>query len=262
MAGWIVPSIQEQEISMKVILSRRLVLLGLALLLVQAALPALTAANHAFPKRFHWQREQNPFTLQLVDNVTPEWNQALDRAANGWTRSSVLNLKVVNGNDNRNCRGNAGRVEVCNRNFGNTGFIGITFLKTRDRHIKTAVAFMNDFYFSRGQNDPSLRLSVMCHELGHTIGLGHVRGRGSCMTQSVNHFPTTPDRHDYDELEKIYEHTDDRTTIDGESVAGAEPAFNLSFPARGDSPPAITVEDLGGGWQQITIIDYNVPAAS
>ena len=251
---------------MKLVLSRRLVLLSLALLLVQVALPALAAANHGFPKRFHWQREENPFTLQVVDNVTPEWNQALDRAANGWTRSSVLNMKVVNGNANRNCRGDSGKVEVCNRDFGNSGFIGITFLKTRDRHIKTAVTFMNDFYFDnrdfpRGTNNSRLRLSVMCHELGHTIGLGHVRGRGSCMTQSTNFFPTTPDRHDYDELEKIYEHTDDRTTIDGESI-GPEHAFDLTFPARGDSPPAITTENLGDGWQQITIIDYNVPATS
>lgn len=67
---------------MKLVLSRRLVLLSLALLLVQVALPALAAANHGLPKRFHWQREENPFTLQVVDNVSPEWNRALDRAAN------------------------------------------------------------------------------------------------------------------------------------------------------------------------------------
>ena len=240
--------------------SARVGLLVLGLLLVQIAVPTLAGANHDLPKKFHWQREENPFTLKIGDNVGTDWNQALDRAAAQWSRSKVLNLNVVPGGTNpRTCRFDSGQVEVCSENYGETGWLGITVFTVRDRHIKAAVVGLNDFYFDNpefGLDTPRARNSVACHELGHAIGLAH-RGGNSCMT--VRRFPDDPDRHDYKELERIYEHLDDRTTIEGQQ-ATALPLVAPSFPTVQDAKlqgrPEVVVEDLGNGWQQVTIIDW------
>lgn len=261
------------------VLSRRVLLLGLALLLVQSALPVLAFAHHDLGKKFHWQREENPFTLKVGDNVSPLWNQALDRATKDWSRSSVLDMNVVPGSLNpkacedketaltgtgRPGRGEAQRLEVCNGDFGGTPFLGITSFLRKDGHIRRAIVALNDFYFDnpdfpRGVNNPHIRLSVMCHELGHAIGLDHPDGRDSCMTNS-RRFPDHPDSHDYQELRQIYDHEDDRTTVDGARTASAdEPALVLEIPTGREARQPIVVKDLGGGWQQVTIVDWFDP---
>ena len=240
----------------------RLVPLILVLLLVQLAVPALTAANHRLSKKAHWQREENPFTLEVGDNVDTDWNQALDRAANEWSRSRVLNLNVVPGGTSpQACRPDSGRVEVCSANYGETGWLGITGFFFRDRHIKAAVVGLNDYYFDTpafGLDDPKHRLSVTCHELGHSIGLAH-RSGNSCMV--VKDFPTDPDDHDYRQLEEIYEHEDDRTTIErAVDVPLPDFYFQQRVPTA-DAPgfrdrPHVVVEDLGNRWKLMWVIDW------
>lgn len=274
---------------------RRIVLAGFGLLLLQAFVPALAGAHHVIAKRYHWQREENPVTLLVVDHVDPKWNHTLDRAAREWSKSNVLDLNVVTGPnpgpntaevdpaagvasvdaarrnggvrfdaDANRCLRNAipGRIEVCNSDFGEARFIGTTNLARRDGHIGKAVVFMNDDYFDRkrGANNPHFRLSVVCHELGHARGLGHVKGRESCMTTSRQFFPETPDPHDFQQLRRIYEHHDDRTTVDGALVEGAavdgpQPQPQPLLPNPGGPRQPILVKDLGGGWQQVTIVD-------
>ena len=113
----------------------RIALFGFGLMLV---LPALAEAGHSINNKAHWQREENPFTLEVGDNVDSDWNQALDRAANEWSRSKVLDLNVVPGGTSpQACRPDSGRVEVCNANYGETGWLGLTGFFFRDRHYQS-----------------------------------------------------------------------------------------------------------------------------
>ncbi len=50
----------------------------------------------------------------------------------------------------------------------------------------------------------SERRSVTCHEMGHSLGLYHFSGAGSCMDASAYSFATYPVAHDYDVLNGVY----------------------------------------------------------
>lgn len=59
-----------------------------------------------------------------------------------------------------------------------------------------------DTTFGR-KNGAVRRTNVVCHELGHALGLGHRSGTGSCMTSYVTDVKT-PARADIVELDKRY----------------------------------------------------------
>src|SRR3990167_11400010 len=81
-------------------------------------------ANHSWGN-YHWARTANPLTLKLGDNVTSAWDSYLRTASTDWSLSSVLDTSVVSTLSNRNCRATLGRVEVCNRTYGNNGWLGL-----------------------------------------------------------------------------------------------------------------------------------------
>ena len=54
---------------------------------------------------YHWARDANPFTLQVIDSTTAEWDSQLRESLNMWSTSSVLNLVTVseNGSSQATC---------------------------------------------------------------------------------------------------------------------------------------------------------------
>lgn len=66
----------------------------------------------------------------------------------------------------------------------------------------------SNFYINLYVTPNSLKRSVICHELGHVLGLDErpSSATNSCMTQSTSVFPNYPDGHDYNQLLSIYEH--------------------------------------------------------
>jgi hypothetical protein len=201
---------------------RLVVLLALVALTV---VPAVTFASHSWGN-YHWARTSNPFTLKVGDNVTSTWDSHLDVAIADWNASSVLNLTEVAGQARgKNCRPTDGRIEVCNGTYGNNGWLGIAQIWiTGGVHITQATTKVNDTYFNTPTyNTPAWRQFVMCQEIGHDFGLDHQdvnfnnANLGSCMdyTNDPDGPPSNehPNAHDYDQLETIYAHLDDFTTI-------------------------------------------------
>jgi hypothetical protein len=104
---------------------------------------------------------------------------------------------------------------------------------------------MNDTYFNTPTYNHSWwRKLVVCQEIGHTLGLDHQdenfdnTNSGTCMDYTSNPLgpPSNeyPNRHDYDELEIIYSHLDDTTTV-GQTANNMPPAANeidFSGPAQ------------------------------
>jgi hypothetical protein len=58
---------------------------------------------------------------------------------------------------------------------------------------------LNGFYSG---TDYRFRLTVLCHELGHALGLGHTRDRDSCMQAVVDSAPPHPGRRDFAKLNR------------------------------------------------------------
>ena len=206
---------------MRSLIRRRWLAIGLASVLL-VGLPSIAAASHSWGG-YHWARTANPFTLQLDDNVSSAWDGYLATASSDWTKSSVMDTKVVIGTTApRKCRPTAGRDEICNATYGNTGWLGVAQIWiTGGTHIVQGTVKVNDTYFNTSTyNTPAWRQMVMCQEIGHTFGLDHQdenftnTNLGTCMDYTNS--PGTnqhPNQHDYDELGIIYDHLDSTTTV-------------------------------------------------
>lgn len=96
------------------------------------------------------------------------------------------------------------------------------WVDTADGHIYEGVAKLNDSYFGSGVYDsPYWRDFVMCQEVGHLFGLGHqdgnfynpekvADGKKTCMDYTSRPEDNgQPNQHDYDQLQRIYNHNDD-----------------------------------------------------
>ena len=237
-----------------------------------AALATLTfattaQANHSWGG-YHWARTSNPFTLQLGDNLSSTWKSYLSTASSDWSTSSVLNTTIVTGQSNNSCRATTGRVEVCNRTYGNNGWLGLASISTTGgTHISSGTVKLNDTYFNTSTyNTPSWRTMVTCQEVGHTFGLDHqdtnqTNGNlGTCMdyTNNPDGPPNNlhPNQHDYDELASIYSHLDSTSTV-GQSAAvpqvGNDKASwgkRVARSAHGDT----YVRNFGSGKSVITFV--------
>ncbi|HSH58662.1 MAG TPA: hypothetical protein VK988_03275 [Acidimicrobiales bacterium] len=204
----------------------RLRVVPLAILAAQLFVPS-ARADHSWAG-LHWARAMNPFTLQLGDNVSGLWDSVLGLSSVSWSQSAELDTTIVVGKSNvKRCSATAGQVEVCNSKYGRNGWLGLASVWASDSHITQATVKLNDTYFATTYNTEAWRKSVMCQELGHTLGLGHndedfETVNGTCMDYAND--PTNnqePNPHDFEELAKIYEHTSDSSTTVGASTGSA-----------------------------------------
>ncbi|MFN8590975.1 MAG: hypothetical protein U0031_05875 [Thermomicrobiales bacterium] len=204
---------------------QRIVVAGFALVLLLGPLaPALASQSS---NDYHWARKSTPFTLKIGENVDGGWDKRIKRAISDWNENDTVVLKAVSGSTTaKNCDQTKGMVEVCNFNYGTQeGWLGLTrlyFDKSR-QHIEAATLQLNDSYFNQrgGQyNSEAARQHTICHELGHTMGLGHVNTK-SCMndSQSAVFNNLTPINKDFRKLAKMYDHKDSTTTVSGNQKA-------------------------------------------
>lgn len=234
----------------------------LSLLLV----PLLTRAAHSWGG-YHWARTANPFTLKLGDNLTANWDPYLATTSTDWSVSSVLDTSIVAGKGGKNCRATAGRVEVCNRKYGNNGWLGIAQIWINGTgHITQGLAKMNDTYFTMSAyNTTAWKNLVMCQEVAHAFGLNHQdedfsnANLGTCMDYTSD--PSTnqhPNAHDYEQLELIYAHPDSSTTLsagapgsNGQDLDDPQ-GWGTVVKKDGKGKPSLYEKDLGKGHKVFT----------
>lgn len=246
-------------------------------LLSISAIALVASANHPWGS-YHWARTSNPFILKLGDNVSSVWDSYLGVTSSDWSQSSVFDTTVVAGQSKGNCRPTSGRVEVCNKAYGNTGWLGLAQIWVNGSHITQAVAKMNDTYFNLPPyNTAAWRQFVICQEVGHNFGLAHQdenfynANLGSCMDYTNDPDGSVysqlsnlnPNQHDYDQLVTIYSHFDSTTTVKNTTTSkGNSAVADLENPsdwgkeikkdARGRS--SLFEKDLGGGNKVFTFI--------
>jgi hypothetical protein len=207
----------------------------------------ITIQNHSWGG-YHWARTANPFTLKVGDNVSSQWDGILNTTISDWSKSTVLDLTKVAGQAKGNCSPTSGRVEVCNKNYGNNGWLGLAQIWVSGKHITQGVTKLNDTYFNTATyNTTAWRNLVSCQEVGHTLGLDHQdenfnnANLGTCMDYTNN--PGTnqhPNQHDYDELVTIYSHLDNTTTVGANTPSRGSSANpnDLRRHESGDGPSA------------------------
>ncbi len=172
---------------------------------------------------YHWARTANPFTLKVVDSNTLNWDDELAAARADWSQSTVLDLSHMAGDSSQNTRKRcpmvSGQIRSCNASYGFNGWLGLASINiTGGVHITQGSSKMNDSYFNSSSYNETNRRHVMCQELGHTIGLDHQDESGadldSCMDYANALDNPSPNAHDYNQLQTIYNsHLDTTTTI-------------------------------------------------
>lgn len=241
---------------------RRLWAVGLAVVVVAGFGAAQAFASHSWGN-YHWARTANPFTVPLGDNVNSSWDPRLAASSSDWSRSNVLDSPVVAGAaGGKRCRANNGRIEVCNGNYGFNGWLGVAQIWTSGSHIVKASAKMNDSYLSSAAYTDTARQHVMCQEIGHGYGLGHQDESGAdlntCMDYADALDNPSPNAHDYDQLETIY-----NSHLDSSSTVASAPATSGRVIHRHDGLRSSYIEeDLGHGFRRHTFIFHAIPGIS
>jgi hypothetical protein len=236
---------------------KKLVVLAAFAFVAATALAGSASANHAWGK-YHWARTLNPFTIDLGNNTTGSWSSMLTTASNDWSTlgSTVMDTNVVSSNkDRQTCGATSGRVEVCNYNYGASGWLGMAQIWIyAGGHIAQGVVKLNDYYFgssSYAYNNSAEQQHVICQEIGHTFGLDHQSETGASLNTCMDYYHNTsasdllsthPNQGDFDQLRCIYDPTARRQTLfsDGHRCRGTGhyDSFNSSAGALGSFPGA------------------------
>lgn len=238
-----------------------------------AAFPISAGATHSWGG-YHWARTSNPFTLKLGNNTSGLWTSMLSTASSDWSQSTVMDTTIVAGGTRpKTCRPTSGRVEVCNANYGNTGWLGVAQIwLTGSTHITQGTVKNNDYYFGSSiyaYNNTAEMQHVICQEVGHTFGLDHQSTDGTSLNTCMDYYHNTsasdtlsthPNKHDYDELTIIYQHLDSSTTIGSSPASAAQGDFSepgswgelVSTSASGGE--STYVRDLGHGNSVVTLV--------
>ncbi len=229
-----------------------------------------SSANHSWGG-YHWARTSNPFTLKAGDNVDSRWDAYLDQAISDWSQAAELDLvKVAGGTRPKNCRPTAGRLEVCNERYGNTGWLGIAQIWLSGSHITQAITKLNDTYFNTATyNTPAWRRMVSCQEIAHDFGLDHQdetfdnTNLGSCMDytndpdgsikgQLSNEYPNA---HDFEEISIVYSHLDSTSTV-GALLPSHTPAAMADLEPEGPGQWGRLVRSSADGRAQKFVLDF------
>jgi hypothetical protein len=184
-----------------------------------------------------------------------------------------LNTTIVSSQArNKQYKPTSGRVEVCNGNYGNNGWLGLAQIWLSGGHIVQGATKMNDTYFTTPTyNISTEKLHVVCQEVGHTFGLDHQDESGASLNTCMDYYHNTsdtdtksthPNNHDYEQLASIYTHLDSTTTIG----AAADGSLAMNEDARADRTErtdriesSTIVESFADGSKRITRSVWAIP---
>lgn len=216
-----------------------------------AIVPA--SATHSWGG-YHWAGNGTTVTIRVNTAITSQWNTSVGNSISDWNASSelALNGPTAVSVSAKRCNPISGQILVCNAAYGQRGWLGIAtiWLQSGTLHITQATTKLNDSYHNYAPyNRPEWRALVACQEVGHDFGLDHQDENfdnpnlGTCMDYTSNPLGppanTDPNKHDYDELNIIYNHNDGYTTAKGAVVT------NFGVRQVGGRPAA--PEDAGVG---------------
>lgn len=145
-------------------------LVGMFAAIVLAIIVWAPPSAHAAPN--HWDN-----SVIYVENHAPGW--PVKKAANNLDNGSSLTLKVV-----KHCPPDKPCIRVYSKWSLPGRVIGRTYLASYDgRIVEANVVLENQWRQSATRKQ---KRGLVCHELGHALGLGHSNKRNTCMRQGAS----------------------------------------------------------------------------
>jgi len=211
---------------------------GLAFALLASTAPASALLPQSW-NGYHWART-GPLAIMLGSNVSAAWSPYVSTAATQWSADQHIDFVPMAGMTTASTCGPVyGTVQVCNANYGATGWLGYATVWTSGGFIVQGTVKLNDYYFSWAKyNTPSYRSLVACQEIGHTLGLAHADTNylnlnlGTCMDYTNDPTGTKgtngtlanlgPSTTDFSHLDAIY------ASLDTTQLAYTKPQYMTS----------------------------------
>lgn len=151
-------------------------------------------------------------SVDIIGDAVGDWDgDDPDRGA--YTDYLKPAIKGESSNNPKKCDPLSQKILVCSAYYGFRGWLGVATIWINGDHIYQATTKLNDSYHSSGTySSYSWRAVVACQEIGHDFGLGHQNEdfdtdeTQSCMEYTrVPEDNETPDGHDYEQLQIIYD---------------------------------------------------------
>lgn len=178
---------------------------------------APAAAKHSF-NGLHWPTDGRG--IAVINQAGPQYSDFIAHTVNKWRMASAAHrtarfpqgpiaLRYEYGGPGKCMDGYTppkGEIVVCARNRivkSEPGVVGLAVLRPQGGHIRSA-----QVYFDPAQ-PRGLWMTILCHEVGHALGLGHREaGTRSCMQTPARASASDPDGHDADHLRAVHDHLD------------------------------------------------------
>jgi hypothetical protein len=240
----------------------------LALALVALAQTPMFATHNwgGGTRGYHWQR-----TSTAIRNIpirrfhSAIWLTRFANAYARWRSASMTKVRPIlgaTGGGRNPCPFAAGQITSCDGSYGNTGWLGLASIFVgANGHITQGTSKVNNTYFNMAAyNTVAWRQFVICQEIGHNFGLGHVNitfntpNTGSCMdytndpdggpggVSATDPSNMNPNAHDYALINSKHNHTGALMLLPGFEP---EEARDAEMPAAAAAFNPVRISDLG-----------------
>jgi len=252
--------------------------------------PALDATHNWGPgaKGYHWQRTTSAIKQIPVRRFhSAKWLPRFATAMTDWQKPAMTKIKPklgATGGAKNPCPFAMDQITSCDGSYGNTGWLGLASISfyTATGHIAQGTSKVNNTYFNQAQyNTVAFQQFVICQEIGHNFGLGHVnendanKNTGSCMDYTSRPAGSAsepnnmhPNTHDYALINTKHNHVGSAALLPGlaplrqAEMPAALAAYNPlklselgTLVARGSDGRTEQYEkDFGGGWKVSNLV--------
>ena len=171
---------------------------SLVALVVALLVQAPISASHNWgggTNGYHWQRSTNTIRYIPIRRLhSSAWLTRYAAAYARWRSTAMTKVRLIQGatgGPSNTCPAALNQITSCDGSYGSTGWLGLATIWTYSgtaRHIAQGTSKVNNTYFNTSAyNTVPWRQFVICQEIGHNFGLGHVNevfnnaNTGSCM---------------------------------------------------------------------------------
>ena len=175
--------------------------------------PKISAIQvEAVEELYRWDSSRTKgLNMVVINALSKDWESIFQETISSWDFGypDALNLVTIEHPPDFACAPIPGRIKICNGDYGDKSWLGLSTVVLRNGFIANSVIRMNDYFLNMATEDQ--RHYSMCHEFGHAFGLPHTdedyynQDSGSCLDYTVRpEDNTSPGKYNFNLLAQLY----------------------------------------------------------